>query len=448
MASEENSTLSKMTNAAGMAKGAVKTGKAIAGIAKGASAGPYGALAAGLWELRKPITKILMAVGALLLIPVLYISLLPSLIFGTDGIGSSSGDILNDNSKIVQNIESVETQIEAALRDKHDETIKNIEVVGCDLPVHHEYSITDDFSDRIIYESTLLISQYCASEDNYKNINTRRLISQIKSRATTLFTYSDNVTTREEKDGRGKKYTVYHHEYIVEYAGMDYFADNVFALSDKQKELAEAYAENLHTFLFDTVYNVEINEDLLPGETGVKAVDIALTKLGTPYSQPLRNEDGYFDCSSFTHYVYAQCGVDLSFEGADTAAAQGRYIAENNLAVSFDSLAPGDLVFYSFEVNHRYLNISHVGIYAGDGKIIDASLSKKKVVYDVIFIPEGKEQLMNQAMSAYKDEDSKRILIVEDTAQITLLSVPDTVCYCTVSETGEVTYYQIQGELT
>lgn len=68
--------------------------------------------------------------------------------------------------------------------------------------------------------------------------------------------------------------------------------------------------------------------------------------------------------------------------------------------------------------------------------------------YDVIFIPEGKEQLMNQAMSAYKDEDSKRILIVEDTAQITLLSVPDTVCYCTVSETGEVIYYQIQGELT
>ena len=171
MASEENSTLSKMANAAGMARGAIKTGKAIAGIAKGASAGPYGALAAGLWELRKPVTKILMAVGALLLIPVLYISLLPSLIFGTDGIGSSSGDILNDNSKIVQNIESVETQIEAALRDKHDETIKNIEVVGRGLPVHHEYSITDDFSDRIIYESTLLISQYCASEDNYKNIN-------------------------------------------------------------------------------------------------------------------------------------------------------------------------------------------------------------------------------------------------------------------------------------
>lgn len=53
-------------------------------------------------------------------------------------------------------------------------------------------------------------------------------MSQIKSRASTLFTYTENVTEREETDGRGKKYTVYHHEYVIEYSGMDYFADIVF----------------------------------------------------------------------------------------------------------------------------------------------------------------------------------------------------------------------------
>lgn len=166
---------------------------------------------------------------------------------------------------------------------------------------------------------------------------------------------------------------------------MDYFADTVFSLTDEQKELAADYAANLHLFLFDTVYKVDINEDLSPGKTGVDAVDIALTKLGTPYSQVLRNEEGYFDCSSFTHYVYEKCGINLSYEGSDTAASQGRYIVENNLAISYDMLSPGDLVFYSFEVNNRYMNISHVGIYAGDGKIIDASLSKKKVVYRPIY---------------------------------------------------------------
>ena len=64
---------------------------------------------------------------------------------------------------------------------------------------------------------------------------------------------------------------------------------------------------------------------------------------------------------------------------------QGRYIAENNLAVAYESLAPGDLIFYSFGVNKRYLNIGHVAIYAGDGYVVDASSSKKKVVYRPIY---------------------------------------------------------------
>ena len=107
--------------------------------------------------------------------------------------------------------------------------------------------------------------------------------------------------------------------------------------------------------------------------------------MGTPYSQEHRDEEGYFDCSSFTYWVYSQLGISLQYDGANTAAAQGRYIVENNLAVSYDSLAPGDLVFYSFEVNKRFMNISHVGIYAGDDYIIDASFSKKKVVYRPIY---------------------------------------------------------------
>ena len=130
---------------------------------------------------------------------------------------------------------------------------------------------------------------------------------------------------------------------------------------------------------------MEINPDLIPGETGNAAVDMALTKLGTPYSQDLRNQEGYFDCSSFTYWAYKQLGVSLQYEGSNTAAAQGRYIAENHLAIAYENLAPGDLIFYSFEVNNRYLNISHIAIYAGDGYVVDASSSKKKVVYRPIY---------------------------------------------------------------
>ena len=78
------SPLSHAASAAGLAKGAVKTGKAVAGAAKGAAAGPYGMAAAGLWENRKLVGKIIAALAALLMLPVLFLLMLPSLIFGTD----------------------------------------------------------------------------------------------------------------------------------------------------------------------------------------------------------------------------------------------------------------------------------------------------------------------------------------------------------------------------
>ena len=194
------------------------------------------------------------------------------------------------------------------------------------------------------------------------------------------------VTEYEETDKEtGESHTIHHYEYTVEYAGDSYFSQNVFHLTDEQAQTAEYYAANLHLFLFDTIYQVEINPDLIPGETGNKAVDLALTKLGTPYSQERRNQEGYFDCSSFTYWVYGQLGIYLQHGGSNTAAAQARYITENNLAISYDSLAPGDLIFYSFEVNNRYLNVSHVAIYAGNGYVVDASFSKKKVVYRPIY---------------------------------------------------------------
>ncbi len=383
---KEQSALSSAASAAGTAKSALKTGKAVAGAAKGAAAGPYGMLAAGLWENRKAIGKILAAFAALLMLPVLFILMLPSLIFGSLGLDDATGDALNDNSVIMENIAEAETSIEAILREKHDALLDDIQREADALGSGCEYGITDDFSDRIIYESALVISQFCASQEDYREVNLKKLEKILRDNTDGIFTYTVEVTEFEETDEEtGESRTIHHYEYTVEYAGESYFARDVFHLTDEQAQTAEYYAANLHLFLFDTVYLVEINPDLIPGETGNRAVDLALTKLGTPYSQERRNQEGYFDCSSFTYWVYSQLGISLQHGGSNTAAAQGRYITENNLAVSYDRLAPGDLVFYSFEVNNRYLNISHVAIYAGDGYVVDASFSKKKVVYRPIY---------------------------------------------------------------
>ncbi len=383
---KEQSALSSAASAAGTAKSALKTGKAVAGAAKGAAAGPYGMLAAGLWENRKAIGKILAAFAALLMLPVLFILMLPSLIFGSLGLDDATGDALNDNSVIMENIAEAETSIEAILREKHDALLDDIQREADALGSGCEYGITDDFSDRIIYESALVISQFCASQEDYREVNLKKLEKILRDNTDGIFTYTVEVTEFEETDEEtGESRTIHHYEYTVEYAGESYFARDVFHLTDEQAQTAEYYAANLHLFLFDTVYLVEINPDLIPGETGNRAVDLALTKLGTPYSQERRNQEGYFDCSSFTYWVYSQLGVSLQHGGSNTAASQARYIAESSLAVSYDSLAPGDLVFYSFGVNNRYLNIDHVAIYAGDGYVVDASFSKKKVVYRPIY---------------------------------------------------------------
>lgn len=121
--------------------------------------------------------------------------------------------------------------------------------------------------------------------------------------------------------------------------------------------------------------------DLPAGEAGEKAVQLAKTRLGDPYSQVLRGTENYTDCSYLVQWVYRQLRVKLP----GTAAEQGKYSVNHGLTISKSNLAPGDLVFWSYEPNGRYLNITHVGIYAGNGMVVDASFSKGKVVYRRLF---------------------------------------------------------------
>ena len=132
----------------------------------------------------------------------------------------------------------------------------------------------------------------------------------------------------------------------------------------------------------------DLYHNLPIGETGAEAVRLALSRLGDPYSQKLRGQGSYTDCSYFARWVYRQLGVSLP----GTAAAQGEYCVANSLTISKADLAPGDLVFWSYKPNGRYMNITHVGVYAGDGMVVDASSSRGKVVYRDLF-DSGKQVL-------------------------------------------------------
>ena len=107
----------------------------------------------------------------------------------------------------------------------------------------------------------------------------------------------------------------------------------------------------------------------------------ALHRVGFPYSQDLRDSGNYYDCSSLAYYSWKDAGVDISFGGATTAAAEAQGLDEAGKTVSFDELQPGDLIFYSFTSNGRYKNISHVAVYVGNGKVVEALNESLGVVY-------------------------------------------------------------------
>jgi len=121
--------------------------------------------------------------------------------------------------------------------------------------------------------------------------------------------------------------------------------------------------------------------DLPQGEKGTEIVMLAMSRLGDPYSQEKRGQARYTDCSYLTMWSYRQLGISIP----GTAAEQARFCVNKNVTVAKKDLVPGDLVFWSHKPNGRFMNITHVGVYAGNGMVIDAAYSKGQVVYRDLF---------------------------------------------------------------
>jgi cell wall-associated NlpC family hydrolase len=89
---------------------------------------------------------------------------------------------------------------------------------------------------------------------------------------------------------------------------------------------------------------------------GAQALQAAFTREGDPYVWGAAGPDA-FDCSGLVVWAYAQVGISLPhYTGS---------LWNSGVHVGRNDLQPGDLVFF-------YPDISHVGIYVGDGLMIDA----------------------------------------------------------------------------
>ena len=102
---------------------------------------------------------------------------------------------------------------------------------------------------------------------------------------------------------------------------------------------------------------------------GGQALQAALSKRGDPYVWAAAGPSE-FDCSGLVMWAFAQEGISLPhYTGAQWNS--GMHVARNDLE-------PGDLVFFGAD-------ISHVGIYVGDGLMVDAPNTGSVVRVEPLF---------------------------------------------------------------
>jgi cell wall-associated NlpC family hydrolase len=124
---------------------------------------------------------------------------------------------------------------------------------------------------------------------------------------------------------------------------------------------------------------------------GSVAATAALKWLGTPYSwgggdasgptqgiQQGSNTVG-FDCSGLVTYAWARAGVRLAHY-ATSQWASGPHPSRSELR-------PGDLVFYAHDPSNPS-TIHHVGIYIGDGRMVEAPFTGARVRISNAFRPD------------------------------------------------------------
>ena len=227
------------------------------------------------------------AMAALLLIlPVLFILLLPSLVFGGLTGGFSSNDpaapLLNSEAALIENANEISFAINRILGEGLEDVTARIEadfaVSGGD-----RFEIINPYESSPVYNANLFISQYCASRDtDFAAISLSDLEDVLRQGKSSLYSYTRTEEIREkpvtdsetgdsmmepteadseieqvsesagekteaEETTETEKWMIY----TVSYNGESYFADEIFALTDAQKALAADYVQNLSLFLGD-----------------------------------------------------------------------------------------------------------------------------------------------------------------------------------------------------
>lgn len=275
MAEENKNGLSEAVEqgagAAQAIRGAIKTGKAISAAAKGAAAGgPYGAVAGALWGSRKHIGKIIAAVIALLLLPVIFVLMLSGLIFGGLTESKSSFDtenpILNSNNAIIENANEIAFTVNGILSEGLEDVLERIEQ-DFEKTDADKMEVINPYENDTVYNVNQFVAQYSAAKNqDIKNISILDMEKVVRKGKKHLYSYKSKQEIRARivtNPDTGEETTIMETWmiYTIIYNGESYFANTVFELDEEQKLLASYYAENLSLFLGDGIFQYLLDWD-------------------------------------------------------------------------------------------------------------------------------------------------------------------------------------------
>ena len=429
-------TVDTAASAAHTVKGAIKACKAISSAAKGAAAGgPYGAVAGAVWAGRKHIGKIIAVIVILLLLPVLFVLMLPGLIFGGLLNAFSPSDtkqpILNSETAIVESANDITFTINSILGEALDDVMVRIEAdfasSGAD-----QMEVKNPYSSGLVYNANLIISQYCATRDeDFERISLDDLAAVLRENKEQLYSYTGTqenreVTIEDPETGEDTITIEVWMVYTIRYNGESYLADSVFSLTDEQKELAADYASNLSLFLGDGLLQnlVEWTGNSIPSLGDVTFSDgvtpvVYYNQLDERYaSQPYGTDNiGGYGCgptamaivvSSLTddmvdpikmaHWSYENgywCKSSGSYHALIPAAAEEWGLPVSGCTTSepqriLDALAEGKLVVAIMSEGH-FTSSGHFIVLRGvkDGQIMvadPASYKRSEQLWDLSII--------------------------------------------------------------
>ena len=297
-------------------------------------------------------------------------------IFFTDEVndGRLKQAMLDTNAQFTANLQA---QIDSLSAGGYDAVVVSYDgdYDGDGIMVNNWQDVLAVFATKNMYEGKELLefddAKAAALSLVFNHMNQAQFHTRVETETTTAVVDGQEVTQTTS--------TLYIHIAVESMTYLEGAA--LYRFDTEQQDMLEQLMDEEYNQLWAELLDVDLYGGLtytewtelpsrLPaGDKGSSIAAAALSKVGTAYS--------VMDCSQLTQYAYGQAGITLP----RTSVEQAKYCYNNGYAISSGQLQPGDLIFWSKVCTcGRWNEIHHTGIYIGDGRIVDASSSKGRVV--------------------------------------------------------------------